>query len=161
MDAANDNRPAAYDRQMVEHIPLMKKIAGRYGMKDREEFVQELCKELMLRWAEKIEAYRFSTWVWANAFNVRSRLHRASSAKMRCAPTVSVDQIGDPACQPNQDDIVELAQVIRRMSGTRDSEVLLRHAVGEDLAEIGRDYGVGRERARQLCERERKRLRAA
>jgi RNA polymerase sigma factor (sigma-70 family) len=161
MDAANDNRPAAYDRQMVEHIPLMKKIAGRYGMKDREEFVQELCTELMHRWEGRDDSYTFATWVWSNALNVRSRLSMARKAKKRSAPTVPLDVIGDRACQPNQDDVVELSQVIQRLSGTRDSEILIRHVMGDDLAAIGRDYGVGRERARQLAERERSRLRAA
>lgn len=161
INAANDNRPAAYDREVVNHIPLMRKIAARYGASDREEFVQELCTELFLRWQGRDESYTFATWVWTNALNVRSRLAMARKAKKRCAPTVPFDAIRDRSCQPNQEDVVELSQVIRRLSGTRDSEILVRHVMGDDLAAIGRDYGVGRERARQLAERERSRLRAS
>lgn len=154
-------RPAAYDKEVVNHLPLMRKIANRYYQEATEEFVQELCAELMLRWQGHSSDYKFATWVWTNALNVRSRLIASRKALKRCAPMVSIDGIVEPSCQPNQENIVELSQVVRSMSGTRDSDVLVRHAMGEDLAEIGRDYGFGRERARQLVERERKRLRAA
>ncbi|MNL39726.1 hypothetical protein D3C87_1620190 [compost metagenome] len=65
------------------------------------------------------------------------------------------------ATPATQLDYVELSETIKRLSGTRDSDVLMRYAMGEDLAVIGADYGIGKERARQLCERERKRLRVA
>lgn len=161
MEAAT-SRPATYDRAVTDHIPLMRRIASRLGIKDRDDFVQDVCAEMFVRWSCHSDRFKFATWVWICAINVTTKRKIESRALKRSGRTVPMDLCSTmPATAANQEEFAELADVLSRMSGTRDSEVLIRHAMGETLSEIGRDYGIRKERVRQLCERERRRISAA
>lgn len=72
------------------------------------------------------------------------------------------DYLQDWLCTPaTQLEYAELSSVLGRLSGTRDSQALVRLAMGDELQDVAVDFGVSRERVRQLAERERNRLRKA
>lgn len=146
---ANDNRPASFDRQLTEHMSFL-----RYLAKDREDVVQDIALAAMQKWQHYSGEYKFSTWLGLVARAVADDARVKRATKKRTA----VAMVAPSATPATQHTYAELSAVLRRLSGTRDSDVLIRHAMGDDLAEIGADLGISRERARQLCERERLRL---
>jgi len=153
-------RPAEYDRQVINHLPLIRKIAYRLGVKDVEDFVQDVCVSLF-RSSGESGTYRFATWVWTAARGVNALDKIRHATKKRSGRHVEFRDFHSPSVEANQEDYADLSAAVRSLSGTRDSDFLIRHAMGDSLAEIGRESGVGRERARQLVERERAHLRAA
>lgn len=156
MEIANDNdRPKSFDALLTDHMPFL-----RYLAKDREDVVQDIALAAMQKWQRYSGDYKFSTWLGLVARAVADDARVKRATKKRAARFVGMDAVR-ASVAPTQQDYAELSSVVRRLSGTRDSDVLMRHAMGEDLAVIGADYGIGKERARQLCERERKRLRVA
>ena len=155
MEIANDNRPASFDRQLEAHMPFL-----RYLAKDREDVVQDIALAAMQKWQRYSGDYKFSTWLGLVARAVADDARVKRTAKKRGARFVGMDAVR-ASVAPTQQSYAELSETLGRLSGTRDSDVLMRYAMGEDLAVIGADYGIGKERARQLCERERARLRVA
>lgn len=156
MTPANDNqRPASFDSLLTSHMPFL-----RYLAKDREDVVQDIALAAMQKWQRYSGDYKFSTWLGLVARAVADDARVKRTTKKREARFVGMDAVR-AATPATQLDCAELSDVLRRLSGTRDSDVLMRYAMGEDLAVIGADYGIGKERARQLCERERARLRVA
>jgi DNA-directed RNA polymerase sigma subunit (sigma70/sigma32) len=73
---------------------------------------------------------------------------------------VDLDRGVHIATQPTQDDYAELSATLARLSG-RSGDVLLRIAMGDELGEIANDYGISRERVRQIGEQARTKLRRA
>ena len=151
-------RPASYDRLLADHQGLIWKIIRRFGPPSPDDTFQEINTNLVARWNKwDSERYKFSTWVWTVACNVIAAERRYSRAKSRSARLVSFDEYMSPATPPNQLDFAELSQALRRISG-RDGEALLRLAMGDELADVADDFGVSRERARQLAARQRSKL---
>lgn len=148
-----NDRPASFDILLTEHMPFLRHLA-----RDREDVVQNIALAAMQKWQRYSGDYKFSTWLGLVARAVGADVRVKRDAKKRAARFVGVDAV-TASVPASQHDYVELSETLRRLSGTRDSDVLMRHAMGEELAVIGADYGIGKERARQLCERERRRLR--
>lgn len=146
-------RPAGFDTLLTAHMPFLRHLA-----KDREDVVQNIAVAAMQKWQRYSGDYKFSTWLGLVARAVADDARVKRTAKKRAVRFASVDSVC-AVVPPSQHTHVELSQTLARLSGTRDSDVLIRHAMGEDLASIGAEYGITRERARQLCERERGRLR--
>lgn len=158
MQPANDNtpRPAWFDAKLSEYSPMINKLANNAR---RRGGADDLAQDIRLAAMERWESYRpddfkFGTWIAWVARSVISTAKIKAETKKRTV-VMADRQVSAPATQQVH---AELAEVLSRLSGTRDSEVLLRFAMGEDLAAIGAEMGISRERARQLCERERKRL---
>ncbi|MEY9198708.1 RNA polymerase sigma factor (sigma-70 family) [Sinorhizobium fredii] len=156
-----NDRPASYDRQLVEYLPLVRRLVNSQRPKNPDDMIQDVMLEAVRKWPLYSPDYKFGTWMVLMVRNVISARKQLTRVKKRQAVLCSLDaggifSIGTPAAQH---DYVELSETLRRLSGTRDSDVLMRYAMGEELAVIGADYGIGKERARQLCERERGRLR--
>lgn len=160
---ANDNaaRPAWYDQKLVEHTHLIRSIARkrRYGVV-AEELMQDIYVSAMQRWHYYDDKYEFGVWIRLVASHVIASQREKAGRIKRTAKLVTIDDVS-PATPPTQHDYAELSETLRRLSGTRDSDVLIRYAMGEELGEIAVDYGVSRNRIHQLCERERGRLRRA
>lgn len=171
-------RPAAYDQLLVDYMPFARKCANRlaalYG-DDADEIVQDFYVDACHRWQSyDAENYRFGTWVFNVVRNVAMNRKNARRAKKRTGKEWSLNtDVTDlsqggisffggswlPSQPPTQHDYAELSAVLAQMSGTRDSEALVRRAMGEELWEIANDMGISRERVRQISERERDRLR--
>lgn len=158
----NDNtpreRPAWYDKKVVEYMPFIRKLAGKGRRRDAaEERIQDVVTELLEKWEVYDERYKFGTWVALMARNVY-----LADRQMRLAKKRQPVAMADPASAPaNQEDYTDLSAILRRLSGTRDSDALMRFAMGDELPEIGADLGVSKQRVLQLIERERKRLKVA
>ena len=162
--AANDNtpRPDWYDQLLVEYLPFARKCAHRMrGLDDPEDLMQDFYVDACHRWAAYDPQYKFGTWVYQLIRNVASNRRKFRSRQRRSGSEVSLDADNGPVLSigASQQDYSELSDVLSRLSGTRDSEALLRRAMGEGLSEIAADMGVSRERVRQISEIERKRLR--
>ena len=162
-EPANDNRPKWYDDKVTEYLPFVRRLVNTQNQRGPEDMVQDVMLEAMRKWPLYRDDYKFGTWMALMVGNVISDRRAVAGAKKRQARLCSLDAggVSNMSTPARQHDQLELSEALRRLSGTRDSEVLMRYAMGEDLAVIGADYGIGKERARQLCERERKRLRAA
>jgi RNA polymerase sigma factor (sigma-70 family) len=163
-------RPAAYDKLLVDYMPFARKCANRlatlYG-DDADEIVQDFYVDACHRWASyDAENYKFGTWVFHVVRNVAMNRKNARRAKRRTCVEMRVDDTMDSSklqtwtsAPPTQHDYAELSAVLGQLSGTRDSEALMRRAMGDELWEIANDMGISRERVRQISERERERLR--
>lgn len=164
MTPANDNRPESYDAALLKHMRLCQKMAAKYDRQNREEFAQDLLTYLLDKWHHYNPTYAFSTWVHMSALSVHSGRYRAKNAACRSAPTVSMD--ADPDYQgkinaythEDPESVIDLANVIARLQGTRGGEMLLRRAMGDCLREIGAVHGISKERVRQIVQAERKKL---
>lgn len=158
---ANDNttRPAWYDAAIIEHMPLIRRLAHKYRRgAAADDLAQDISESAMLRWHYYDDKHSFGAWLNLVASYVISDQRQKAGRVKRTAAFVSIE--GLPLSAPaTQHDYAELSEVLSRLSGTRDSDFLLRHAAGEDMQEIGKEHGISKERVRQLCERERGRLR--
>jgi hypothetical protein len=93
--------------------------------------------------------------------HVAQNTRRRDEVRSRYVPTTNDERamLSHPV-EPSQMACVELSSTLADMCG-RNGGALLRRAMGYTLDEIGSSLGVGRERARQITEKERDRLRAA
>lgn len=174
MTPANDNtapdvdalRPAEYDAMIVAYRPFMRRYGSRLGVEkcDMDEFIQDVMVVAFERYHHyKPDCYAFTTWLSMLVRNTVDRRFRHSRAKKRYGFTVDVDKVSI-AVQPSQEDVADLAKLAKALEAMppgREKAILLRHVAGEEFAEIGRDYGISRERVRQLGWRARSRLMAA
>lgn len=159
---ATTARPTWYDTQLTAYRPFIRKLARKAYRRNSEDLEQQICERAMLRWhIYDPTRYKFGTWLVQVARNCVAENRETAGAQMRSAPTVSFDDSHSAATPPNQLDYAELSQVLRRLSGTRDSEALIRVAMGEEMPDVANDMGVSRQRVFQLCQRERARLVAA
>lgn len=180
MTPANDNtpRPEWYDKLLVDYLPFARKCANRMrGNDDADEIVQDFYVDACNRWAAyDHENYKFGTWVWQLIRNAVYNRRNYRRAKMRVGSEWSIDtditndgaagtdlfrKSWMPQTEANQHDYAELSLVLSKLSGTRDSTALVRLAMGDELQDVAVDFGISRERVRQLAERERERLRKA
>lgn len=177
-NTTNDNtpRPADFDRQLVAYRPFIRKvIRARARREDWEDLEQEAFEDACRRWSMfRAEDYSFATWL---AFVARGVVHahkRYKGAQMRAGMEWSMDTyrtsvtgedyVGGswlPSAPATQADYVELSAVLGHLATTKNGGVLVRHAMGSELAEMARERGVSRERVRQVVEQERARLRKA
>jgi RNA polymerase sigma factor (sigma-70 family) len=158
---ANDNRPASYDQQLQEHAALVRRLARKISYRDADDVAQDIMLCAVRTHKHRDERYPFSTWLHVVAGNVRVERYRASTTNMRAGVTVADDTEHEGAVQPSQHIQAELAEVLRTLSGTRDGEALVRLAMGDKLEEVAADFGVSRERVRQLAQRARQSLQVA
>lgn len=165
MTPANDNtpapRPASYDAAILDRLPFMSKVAGQHVADDqREDLVNDAIVLALRKWSQYRPTYRFSTWLALMVRKAnRERLNKART-QMRAGRTVAIDDV--PASEPAQQEVrVDLAAAITAIPGDRDGDMFLRRCMGEDMAEIGVDYGLSRERVRQICARGHDRTMAA
>lgn len=175
MTTTATTRPKWYDDKLIAYIPFARKCARKLaGNDDIEEVLQDFYLDACNRWAmfDK-ENYKFGTWVYQLVRNTCSNRRARAKAKKRAGHEISIDHRAphlrdsdDEAftthlapTPPSQHDYAELSAVLRGLSGTRDSVALMRLAMGDELQDVATDFGVSRERVRQLAERERGRLR--
>lgn len=162
----NGNDPSlSYGDRLVAYMPLVRKLANRYCRKHSgngpvEDFVQDVLELALKREANYDASYTFGTWMhYLCGWIAADRFTKRKTAAGR-AFHVEFDAKYSGSCEPRQFEYAELSQVLRLLSG-RDGEVVLRTAMGEELALIGADLGVSKERVRQLKVRGRQQLSAA
>jgi len=150
-------RPASFDADILKYLPGLRNLAYRLGWRedDRDELVNDTIVDALNRWKTYKEEY--GLWSFLQfAMRSLSKVRRA-----RANRNVSVIEFREEysaAVAPSQLDYAELSETLRRLSGTRDSEALMRISMGEELGEVSADMGVSKQRVFQLCQRERARL---
>lgn len=149
-----DGRPADFDALLVRYMPGLRSLASKFGRRgeDAHNLVTDTVIEALERW-DKFKPDQGKIWTWL--YWIMRGIHSNRSIKDKKAIKTSdkseeVLAIGWPI-DANQDDYVELSQTLDYLKG-RDREILLRRAMGDELAAIGKDMGLGRERVRQLEE---------
>lgn len=160
--AANDNhpRPDGFDAALEKQLPVLRRYARRLA--ETSDAAEELLHEAVadiLRRAHTCRMETFKTWSnWA-VYGAYSTMAKARNRLKRNACLVSTSAFSElpGGVSSSQQESAELSEVLGLLKG-RDGAMTLRVAMGETLEEIGRDYGVGRERVRQLVERERARV---
>ncbi len=163
--AANDNhpRPDGFDAALEKQLPVLRRYARRLAKTSdaAEELLQEAVADILRR-AHTCRMETFKTWSnWA-VYGTYSTMAKRKSRLKRTANVASMSALAefDVGTKSSQQESAELSSVLGLLKG-RDGEMTLRVAMGETLEEIGRDYGLGRERVRQLVERERARVLAS
>lgn len=161
MTPSNDNRPASYDAALLEHTRLIRKMGYKYDRHNREEFAQDLHAYLLDKWHYYNPIYPFSTWVRMSALSVHCVRYKAKTAACRNAPTICADTNASLLySQDAPESTLDLASIVSRLNGTRGGMMLLRRAMGDGLREIAAEYGISKERVRQIIMAEREKLKA-
>lgn len=156
---ANDNaaRPEWYDRAVTDHLPFLNKIASRYVERDqREDLVNDSVVLALRKWPVYDRKYKFATWLAVVMRTVNGERKRKARTAMRTGHAVSLEYV-DPVVSGGQEQCVDLASALEAVPADREGDMLLRRCMGDTLVEIGADYGLTRERVRQLSESGRRR----
>lgn len=162
LKAANDNhpRPDGFDAALERQMPVLRRYALRLTRdEDRAEDLNQDALANILQRANKCRMETFKTWANLTLFGTFTKGAKLRRAQKRTADVVSMTAFDElpNGMQATQHESAELAEVVGKLEG-REGVMVMRAAMGETLEEIGRDYGIGKERVRQLIERERKRL---
>lgn len=156
-------RPAWFDARLMDYMPLVKKVATACGRTtaEREDLVSETVVYALEHWAKFRQDGSFSAWITLVVRSIASNGAKTRACHHRLMPLTSNDNAMVAVTAPaSQIDYVELSQTLDGMQ-SRAGAALLKRAMGYTLDEIGAGIGTQRERARQITENERKRLRAA
>lgn len=155
---ANDNnqRPASFDVLLMQWMPFLHKLSQSFERhaQDREDLVNETVTVALHRWSNYRPDASFPGWL---SFQMRSCVSvrvRKQHADLRWGARINPEW--NSAAQPNQDEIVELSQVIGMLRPGRDRDVFLRVVDGESGQAVADEYGISRERVRQIVARQRK-----
>lgn len=154
---AAPNRPASFDRMLLDHMDALRRRVQRMTRHDTEEVVADTVELALRRWANFDPAKgTFYNWlVWQARDAVRT--YRQVTEKVWDAEKqVEAPHVG---VAPVQADHAQLSSVLAHLSGIKNGEVLLRRAMGDTLMEIANDRGCSQERVRQVEKEARAKLR--
>ncbi|WP_164903082.1 sigma-70 family RNA polymerase sigma factor [Rhizobium leguminosarum] len=155
---ANDNtpRPPEFDARLMSYYPHLRRLAGKLtnNKAEHEDLVQDSIEHILANWQKFRPDGGFYNWITFLMRNVAQEKRRKERRRSKHAFMVSDERaMASVSMAPNQIDSLELRQTLAAIPEGRDGEIVMRRAMGDTLGEIGADYGVGRERARQLEER--------
>lgn len=163
MTPANDNRPAEFDKRLMEYVPAMKVIASRMGFSGeaRDDLVTDTIMHCLKNWQTYREGGGFYTYLKWTMRGVAARRRRADMKERQYVPDPDGVFAASMPAPAAQEDHVELAQVVA-MLGSPAGAVLLRRAMGGvSLRQIGQERGVSPQMAQLIESSERARLRRA
>lgn len=152
-----------YRDRLLAYMPFIRKRANLYcgihpANGEPNDFIQDTFLLGLQHESTYDPRYAFGTWVRYLCRRVADNNKKKRRTAAGSAKHVDIDTVFDLSVPATQQGYAELSEALRNLSGTRDSEVLLRIAMGEELHEIGDTMGIGKERVRQLKVRERARL---
>lgn len=152
-------RPPSFDARVLAYRPGLISLAGRLGFRgeEREDVVVDTIMTVLHRWASFREDGGW--WNWLELTMRSCAQERRKAARRRISTVSDVDEkyLRKVSVDPGQERYMEVSDTLRHMTG-RDGQALMQLAMGEDLGSIGGGMGISRERARQLCERQRAKL---
>jgi RNA polymerase sigma factor (sigma-70 family) len=160
---ANDNRPTTFDARLMSYYPHLKRLAFKLtnNKTEQEDILNESIVYILSHWTSFRPTGGFYNWITLCMRHVAQNGRRKQQVRSRHMSIVSDERaLLNCAVQPSQLESMELSSILADMGG-RGGGALLHRAMGHTLDEVGAQLGVGRERARQITERERLRLRAA
>lgn len=150
-------RPASFDRLLLDHMDALRRRVGRMTRHDTDEVVANTVELALRRWsnfdASRGTFYNWLVWQARDAVrNYRQVTEQVWEAELQAeAPHVGVD--------PVQADHAQLSSVLAHLSGIKNGDVLMRRAMGDTLMEIANDRGCSQERVRQIEGEVRRKLR--
>jgi RNA polymerase sigma factor (sigma-70 family) len=156
-------RPPEFDARLMSYYPHLRRLAYKLtnSRTEQEDLMQDTIAYVLSHWTSFRPDGGFYNWITLCMRHVAQNCRRKAQLRSSYMPTVSDERaMLNCAVQPEQEKCAELSSTLADMSG-RGGRALLRRAMGDTLEQIGARIGVGRERARQITEKERLRLRAA
>jgi DNA-directed RNA polymerase specialized sigma24 family protein len=141
MIPANDNqqRPAWFDKLLLQYDPLLRKLSRKYAITlDAEDIYQETFAHALSKWYWYDDGPEggFAPWLEFQVLKVVSRLARNDRTQTMLSP----HPIVSPANQEHYTDIPRTLNNVTRY----EAEVLTMKAVGYSGAEIGGAFGKTR-----------------
>ncbi|MBX4941143.1 sigma-70 family RNA polymerase sigma factor [Rhizobium binae] len=158
MEAANDNRPAEFDARVMAYVPGLRRLAGRRVPREyRDDLVTDTIIYALAHWKNFREDGGMWNWLeWSMRGILKNAATKAANRKKNLK-FVPLDENMDLVTPANQLDYADLSKALDGMTG-RGGKIVVRRAMGDSLAEIGKNMGLTSERVRQLEAREMKRL---
>lgn len=148
-------RPPSFDARVMAYLPGLKNLA--YKLERDPEIRGDLVTDTLIEALDKWQNFRGDGGMW----NWLYWMMRGKLTNQRNKKKAHLVEEGyryeNATTAPRQHDYSELSSVLGQLTD-RAGGVLIRRAMGETLAEIGKDIGVGVERTRQLEEKARARL---
>ncbi|MBY3543636.1 sigma-70 family RNA polymerase sigma factor [Rhizobium laguerreae] len=164
INAPADTRPAEFDARLMNYFPHLRRLAGRLSNNktEQEDLFQDSIAYVLSHWTSFRPDGGFYNWITLCMRHVAQNGRRKSQLRSRHMPTVSDERaMAAVMTPPNQTDAVALNETLAALDPGRSGDVVMMRAMGETLDVIGTKYGIGKERVRQIEEKERNRLRAA
>lgn len=146
-----DERPKEFDDRVLAYMPGLRALAKRISS-EPDELVSDTLIYAFKNWKSFRPDGAFWAWISLNMRSIsqqrakRNRLHTCRVDLAMLVPT--------PARQEHAVDL----EKVRKKLNNRVGRVLLRHASGESMREIGVDMGIGKESVRHICNVARARL---
>ncbi|NTI15682.1 sigma-70 family RNA polymerase sigma factor [Agrobacterium rhizogenes] len=163
--------PTNFDRLLLDHIPLIRKLAYKYLPNDpqkREELVQDSLLYLLERRAVFDPAKgRFATFVW---FIFRgcanSKYGKTARRRARLVVPMPTNEDGQPAIDvatvDNHDDRLDLEHALATLRWINGGDLLFDNVVnGKQLIDIAQERAVSIQAVQQKVARARARLQVA
>jgi RNA polymerase sigma factor (sigma-70 family) len=162
MQAANDNnkRDPEFDRKLLAYEPALRARARKIAKHhDAAEELFQQTMVLMLRRHSNCRLETFWTWACLTMKNAAQEHIKGLSTMKRTADVCSLSSFEEMpgSTLATQESSAELAHVLSLLTG-RGGRMVIRVASGETLEAVGKDYGIGKERVRQIVEKERARV---
>ncbi|QIG68699.1 RNA polymerase sigma-70 factor protein [Rhizobium phage RHph_TM3_3_14B] len=156
INAPDDTRPPEFDTRLMNYYPHLRRLAHKLtnSASEREDLLQDSIAHILSHWTSFRPDGGFYNWITFLMRNVAQEKRRKERRRSKHMTTTHDERaMAAVAVLPNQLDTIELREALNCMPEGRDGEIVMRRAMGDTLVEIGEDFGVGRERARQLEER--------
>lgn len=159
--APADTRPVEFDARLMNYYPHLMRLSGRLSNNktEQEDLFQDSIAYILAHWTSFRPDGGFYNWITLCMRHVAQNGRRKSKVRSRHMPTVSDERaMAAVMVSPNQTDSVSLNETLAALDPGRSGEIVMMRAMGETLETIGAKYGIGKERVRQIEEKERKRL---
>lgn len=155
------DRPAEFDARVVAHLPMLKRLAARYcHANEREEVVQETVAWALANWSGFRTDGSFYRWLHYQLMHVtKSRKYHDTRYRKINIEDPDGYRAATASVPARQEDLAYLGQVVDALDSVQDGDMVIRHAIGDTLEQVGATRRVGGERARQRCKVVRTRLR--
>jgi RNA polymerase sigma factor (sigma-70 family) len=155
---ATTNRPATFDARVIAFLPAIRRTAEKCRTADPEDMAQDIVLRALETWTNYRDDGNFYGWLNNTARNIgaRSKLYRERNVLCGDFEDIGVA----PQVPGSQESATDLCLVLSSLP-PRDRSIMSQVAKGHTLTEIGSAHGLSAERARQIIDACRARLRAA
>lgn len=151
-----NERPAEFDRRLIEAMPMMRRLTKKLDPKNGEDLLQETLVAAVANWdnfRDPVTWYGFKAWLgWKLRAVIRNRKAKVRTLKRQ---TPSYFETSTPA---SQEEAVNARRIIEQLATSRDGQILIGLAVGESREALGEKFGISSTRLYQLSYRARNRL---
>lgn len=153
-------RPSEFDARLMSYYSHLNRKAFKLtkNKSDQEELLHDTITYILSHWTSFRPDGGFYNWIILCMRHIAQNKRRRDEWRSRAAAVQNDERaMLNYEVPPSQEKCLELSSTLADMGG-RNGGALLRRAMGYTLDEIGASMGVGRERARQITEKERARL---